>query len=170
MLKDPAMPPGRWNRDDQRHLCGAFRDNRVIPYEGIPVSDMDAEQHNLVEKILEGFLLYLPSRAREIRLAHVRQHFDETYFCWIGDFGEGDAFYYRIQSPVIIVEFDHHSGVFLCNAEPARFHTHTLLRTPNAGDYGKALLPLTAGEEQAFIFNHGDGLGSKAQVEGYQKE
>jgi hypothetical protein len=30
-MKDPAMPEGRWNRDDQRHLCGAYRDNRIPP-------------------------------------------------------------------------------------------------------------------------------------------
>ncbi|KAG9634645.1 hypothetical protein KCU77_g7603, partial [Aureobasidium melanogenum] len=34
LMKDPAMPEGRWNRDDQRHLCGAYRDNRIVPYEG----------------------------------------------------------------------------------------------------------------------------------------
>ena len=66
LMHDPAMPPGRWNRDDQRHLCGAYRDNRVVPYEGITMSDMSAEQKALVEKILHEYLLYLPARAREL--------------------------------------------------------------------------------------------------------
>jgi hypothetical protein len=38
-----------------------------------------------------------------------------------------------------LVEFDHHSGVFLTNKEPAKYHTHTIVRTPNAGDYGQAI-------------------------------
>ncbi|KAK0388746.1 hypothetical protein NLU13_4989 [Sarocladium strictum] len=156
LLRDPSMPWGRWNHDDQRHLCGAYRDNRVVPYEGITVSSMTNAQRQIVEDIVSEYLLYLPTRAREIRLAQVKRHFDETYFCWIGGFSEQDAFYYRIQSPVIILEFDHHSGVFLNNEEPARFHIHTLLRTPNAGDYGKALLPLLPGEDQAFQWD-GDG-------------
>jgi hypothetical protein len=53
-----------------------------------------------------------------------------------------DAFYYRIQSPAVLIEFDHHSGVFLLNKEPARYHVHTVVRTPNGGDYGRGLLRL----------------------------
>jgi len=152
LLKDPAMPKGRWNHDDQRHLCGAYRDNRVVPYEGILVKDMDSEQQQLVVGIIEQYLIYLPRKAREIRIHQVRSWFHETYFSWIGGFGDADPFYYRIQSPVILVEFDHHSGVFLTNKEPAKFHIHTLLRTPNAGDYGMALRPLIPGIEQNFVW------------------
>ncbi|KAK3362749.1 hypothetical protein B0T25DRAFT_525156 [Lasiosphaeria hispida] len=152
LLHDPAMPHGRWNHDDQRHLCGAYRDNRIVPYEGTLVSALGPEQQALVLAILEQYLLYLPARARGVRLRHIQSWFHETYFCWIGGFGDADPFYYRIQSPVVIVEFDHHSGVFLTNSEPAKFHIHTLLRTPNGGDYGMALRPLIAGAEQAFVW------------------
>lgn len=152
-LRDPAMPRGRWNHDDQRHLCGAYRDNRVVPYEGVAVGEMGAEQRALVREMLEQFLLYLPARARELRLRQAEAWFHETFFCWIGGDGDDDAFYYRVQSPVILVEFDHHSGVFLTNREPARFHIHTLLRTPNGGDYGMALRPLIPGvEQQEFVW------------------
>ncbi|KAJ5624012.1 hypothetical protein N7510_000321 [Penicillium lagena] len=140
-MNDPAMPPGRWNRDDQRHLCGAYRDNREVPYEGITVSTFSAAQKELLYGILEEYLLYLPAKARAIRLEQVREHEGETHFCWIGGNGDEDPFYYRIQSPVVLVEFDHHSGVFLTNEEPKKFHIHTLLRTPNGGDYGYALRP-----------------------------
>lgn len=129
----------RWNRDDQRHLCGAFRDNRIVPYEGCRVSEMLTEQQQLVLDIAEQFLLYLPQTARMMCKEQVRSHFKDTYFSWIGGFGDSDPFYYRIQSPVVIFEFDHHSGVFLSNEEPGKFHTHTIVRTPNGGDYGNAL-------------------------------
>jgi len=143
-MYDPTMNPtgdltkDRWNRDDQRHLCGAFRDNRIVPYEGVVVSDFSAEQQQLILDIAEQFLLYLPESARQIRKDAIRSHFDNTYFSWIGGYGDKDPYYFRIQSPVIILEFDHHSGVFLTNGEPAKFHTHTLVRTPNGGDYGYA--------------------------------
>ncbi|KAI0870110.1 hypothetical protein GGS24DRAFT_476507 [Hypoxylon argillaceum] len=152
-LKDPAMPKGRWNHDDQRHLCGAYRDNRVVPYEGVLVSSLSAAQQALVAGILEQYLLYLPPRARELRLGDAKAAFGETYFCWIGGYGDDDAFYYRVQSPVVIAEFDHHSGVFLTNGEPAKFHIHTLLRTPNAGDYGWALRgQMEGGVEQDYVW------------------
>ena len=54
--------------------------------------------------------------------------------------GEDSPFYYRIQSPVTFIEFDHHAGVFLTNPEPAKFHVHTIVRTPNGNDYGFDLL------------------------------
>ncbi|RMZ79849.1 hypothetical protein DV737_g3264, partial [Chaetothyriales sp. CBS 132003] len=144
-MLDPGMnvcgnlKTDRWNRDDQRHLCGAFRDNRIVPYEGLCVSSFNSSQKEILLKIIDEFVLYLPDRARQKRLEQVQAHFDETYVCWIGGYGERDAFYYRIQSPVIVCEFDHHSGVFLTNKEPAKFHTHTIVRTPNGGDYGNVL-------------------------------
>jgi hypothetical protein len=49
-------------------------------------------------------------------------------------------FYYRILSPVILVEFDHQSGIIYDNDTPSRDHIHTVVRTPNGNDYGKDLL------------------------------
>ena len=68
LLKDPAMEQtgdlitDRWNKDDQRHLCGAFRDNRIVPYEGILCSstELSDEQQTLLLQIIEEFILYLP--------------------------------------------------------------------------------------------------------------
>ena len=140
-MHDAAMPPGRWNRDDQRHLCGAYRDNREVPYEGVLVSEFTDAQKEMLYGILEQYLLYLPQKSRDMKLEQIRRFEGEMYFCWIGGFGDEDPFYYRVQSPVVLVEFDHHSGVFLNNEEPKKFHIHTLLRTPNGGDYGYALRP-----------------------------
>ncbi|KAL4804176.1 hypothetical protein BDV18DRAFT_36280 [Aspergillus unguis] len=139
LMKDPAMPPGRWNKDDQRHLCGAYRDNRIVPNEGVPVTLFSSEQKEILYGIMGQYLLYLPSYSRALKLDQVKRYESEMYFSWIGGYADSDPFYFRIQSPVILVEFDHHSGVFLNNEEPKKFHIHTLLRTPNAGDYGVAL-------------------------------
>ena len=73
----------------------------------------------------------------------VRQHLDETHFAWIGETRPDSVFYYRIQSPVILIEFDHqppyqHAGRGRGN--PTRQHIHSVVRTPNGNDYGKDLL------------------------------
>ena len=54
----------------------------------------------------------------------------------------GDSiFYYRIQSPVLLIEFDHQGPIALSrDRRPTRNHVHTVLRTPNGNDYGKDLL------------------------------
>lgn len=139
LLKDPAMPSGRWHQADQRHLGGAFRDNRVIPYEGVPVSAFSASQRQRL-MALAGEFLVLPAGPRAHRLAEIERHLDDTHFCWIGETDGEHPFYYRIQSPVIMIEFDEHAGVFLSNEEPERFHIHTIVRTPNGNDYGMDLL------------------------------
>jgi hypothetical protein len=71
-------------------------------------------------------------------MREVRAHLGETWFSWIGGSGPGDVFYYRIQSPVVIAELDHHCGVFLDYDTPKPFHVHTVLRTPHGNDYGRA--------------------------------
>jgi hypothetical protein len=137
-MVDPAMPPGRVHPGDERHLAGAFQDNRVIPNEGIPVADMPAEARRLALAIAETFVRLLPAGPRTARLREIEQRLDETWFSWIGGHSPGDVFYYRVQSPVLIAELDHHCGVFLDYRTPKPFHIHTVLRAPHGNDYGRA--------------------------------
>jgi hypothetical protein len=52
------------------------------------------------------------------------------------------VFYYRVHSPVVLIEFDHQKPIALGdrNGPPTREHVHVLVRTPNGNDYGKDLL------------------------------
>jgi hypothetical protein len=76
-----------------------------------------------------------------VKMAEVRKHLDKTHFAWIGDVGPDAVFYYRIQSPVVLIEFDHQRPIGLKRTGiPSRQHTHTVIRTPNGNDYGKDLL------------------------------
>jgi hypothetical protein len=75
----------------------------------------------------------------------VRAHIDATYFAWIGTADPDGVFYYRIHSPVILIEFDHQTPVALRGGGgrgPTRQHVHSVVRTPNGNDYGKDLLRL----------------------------
>ncbi|MET0864027.1 MAG: DUF3500 domain-containing protein [Nakamurella sp.] len=137
-MVDPAMPAGRVHPGDERHLAGAFQDNRVIPFEGLRVKEMPLAAQELVLSIAEQFVALLPAGPRAARLRQIRDHLPETWFCWIGGHQDGDVFYYRLQSPVIIAELDHHCGVFLDYDTPKPFHVHTVLRTPHGNDYGRA--------------------------------
>jgi hypothetical protein len=139
-MYDPAMPKGRFHRADQRHLGGAFHDNRVIPYEGVRAADMSSGQRSHLLELCSLFIEYLPEQALAARMREIERHLDDTHWCWIGLYGDEDPYYFRIQSPVIMCEFDHHSGVFLTNLEPAKCHIHTIVRAPNGHDYGKDVL------------------------------
>ena len=54
----------------------------------------------------------------------------------MGGTGKEDVFYYRIHSPVTLIEFDHQPGIAFDSVEPMRQHIHTVVRTPNGNDYG----------------------------------
>ncbi|MCM0621417.1 DUF3500 domain-containing protein [Nocardioides bruguierae] len=137
-MVDPAMPEGRVHPGDERHLAGAFQDNRVIPFEGAPVAAMPDDARALVLALVEEFCSVLPAGPRAARVREVAAHLDETWVSWIGGWQPGDVFYVRVQSPVVIAELDHHCGVFLDYDTPQTFHIHTVLRTPHGNDYGRA--------------------------------
>jgi hypothetical protein len=137
-MVDPAMPPGRVHPGDERHLAGAFQDNRVIPVEGVRVAEMPVEAQRRVLAVAEQFVSLLPAGPRAARMREVEAHLGDTWFSWIGGHQDGDVFYYRVQSPVLIAELDHHCGVFLDYDTPKPFHVHTVLRTPHGNDYGRA--------------------------------
>jgi Protein of unknown function (DUF3500) len=136
------LPTGRRYFADNLHLGGAHQDNRIIPYEGIQGSALSAVQRRQLLDLIAGYVATLPSGPRAARMEEIERHLGDTYFCWIGGHDETSPFCYRIQSPVLLVEFDHHAGVFLTNAEPAKFHVHTIVRTRNGNDYGIDLLRL----------------------------
>jgi hypothetical protein len=136
------LPPGRRHFADNLHLGGAHQDNRIVPYEGLPGTDLSGAQRRHLLDLISCYLAPLPPAPLGARLAEIEAHLAATRFCWIGATGDESPFYYRIQSPVVFIEFDHHAGVFLTNAEPAKFHVHTIVRTPNGNDYGIDLLRL----------------------------
>ena len=136
------LPEGRRHFADNLHLGGARQDNRIVPYEGVRVGDFSPVQRRQLLDLVANYVAPLPAGPQQVRMEEIERHLADTHFCWIGGFGEDSPFYYRVQSPVIFIEFDHHAGVFLTNAAPAKFHVHTIVRTPNGNDYGIDLLRL----------------------------
>ena len=71
----------------------------------------------------------------------IEKHLDRTCFAWIGEMNKESVFYYRIHSPVILIEFDHQRPIALGRSRTAtKNHIHATVRTPNGNDYGKDLL------------------------------
>lgn len=118
----------------------AFRDNLELAYQGIRYGDLTPDQQALLVQVIEVYVGRIRPGHAEIKIEEVRQHLGDTHFAWIGGFADEAPFYYRIHSPVILVEFDHQPGVALLGDEPSRNHIHTVVRTPNGNDYGKDLL------------------------------
>lgn len=137
-MRSADLPPELAGRVDGRHRGGAGRDNLMLPYEGIAARDLDAVQRDQLVALLETYLGRSAQACAD--LTRAKRHLDETFFAWIGDPEEDGPFYYRVHSPVVLIEFDHHAGIFLTAEEPQPFHVHTIVRMPNGGDYGMSLL------------------------------
>lgn len=88
-------------------FTGAFRDNAELDYQGIPVTALTPEQRARAEDLLETYIGRARGQHARLRWREVLDHIDETRFAWIGDPAPGGVFYYRIHSPVILIEFEH---------------------------------------------------------------
>ncbi len=119
----------------------AFRDNLELNYAGIRYEELSNTQHDLLLSLVEYHASRMRSGHARLKLEEVKRHLKDTYFCWMGGMEDDSTFYYRVQSPVIIIEFDHQRGIaFREHTKPYKDHIHVIVRTPNGNDYGKDLL------------------------------
>lgn len=123
----------------------AFKDNIVLDYAGIRASELTASQKRQLLAIAGDYISNMPDGHAKVKMEEVRKHIDDTYFAWIGGTAPDSVFYYRVHSPVVLIEFDHQLPVGLRQVvenpkSPNREHVHAVVRTPNGNDYGKDLL------------------------------
>ena len=119
----------------------AFRDNLVLDYAGVRASELTEAQRKQLLDLVGEYVGNMAEGHAKVRMEEVRKHIGDTYFAWIGGTGADAVFYYRIHSPVILIEFDHQTPVALPGPRvPGRIHVHSVVRTPNGNDYGKDLL------------------------------
>ncbi len=121
-------------------FSAAYNDNVKMAYQGIRYDELTAAQQGALRDLIGVYLRRMRPGHAQIRLDEALDHLTDTHFSWIGGHGEHDPFYYRIYSPVVLIEFDHPAGIIYANDEPTREHIHTVVRTPNGNDYGKDLL------------------------------
>jgi hypothetical protein len=127
------------------NLTEAFKDNTVIPYAGIGGDELTAAQRRQLLDLIALYVHNMDDGHARVQMQDVERHLAETRFAWVGGTDPGSVFYYRIHSPVILIEFDHQRTANLrhltSNPEvPQRQHIHVVVRTPNGNDYGKDLL------------------------------
>jgi hypothetical protein len=133
------------SKTGNNNVSEAWKDNVVLDYAGLPVSEMNASQKKQLLQIVDAYVSNMDAGHAKIKMDEVRAHLDKTWFAWIGESAPDSVFYYRIHSPVILVEFDHQTAAGLRNVVPnpkvpSREHVHAVVRTPNGNDYGKDLL------------------------------
>ncbi len=133
----------RTSKPGNDNLTEAFKDNVVLDYAGVPVRTLDDRQKRELLKLIGLYVHNLRDEHARVQIDDVNARLDETYFAWIGGTERDSVYYYRVHSPVILIEFDHQKPANLRHLypdTPFREHIHSVVRTPNGNDYGKDLL------------------------------
>jgi hypothetical protein len=125
-------------------LADAHKDNIVLDYAGIPASELETKQKDALIDLISLYVNNMQDQHARVKMAEVTTHLDQTWFSWIGGTETNSVFYYRIHSPVLLIEFDHQKPIGTQSLNdpsiPTKDHIHVVIRTPNGNDYGKDLL------------------------------
>lgn len=138
--------PDSVGRNFGRTSTELMQDNAVVPYRGIRADELTPDQRMLLVGLIGEFISHNRDGHARVRMDEIVAYLDETYFAWNAwtpSLGSGDVFFFRVQSPVVIIEFDHQGSIGIPGMpadRPIRQHIHTIVRTPNGNDYGKDLL------------------------------
>jgi hypothetical protein len=133
------------NKTKNYNLTEAWQDNIVLDYAGARMEDFTLQQRRKLLELVELYVGNMDEGHARVKMDEVMRLHERTHFAWIGGSEPSSVFYYRIHSPVVLIEFDHQTPANLRkfakdpNA-PTKEHIHCVLRTPNGNDYGKDLL------------------------------
>jgi hypothetical protein len=127
------------------NLAEAFKDNVVIEYAGLRTNGLANPARQHLRDLIRLYVSNMDEGHTRVKMDEVDRHLDNTWFTWIGGTQADSVFYYRVQSPVILIEFDHQRPANLAKfaedpKKPTQDHIHCVVRTPNGNDYGKDLL------------------------------
>jgi hypothetical protein len=111
-------------------VLGPGQDGKTIPPEGLPASQMDADQQAALLKLIEHYTGLVNDEDAAARHAEIKSHLNQTSFAWYGPTTTGSAAYFRITGPTVVIEYSpQQMGGNAAN------HIHGIYRDPT-NDYG----------------------------------
>jgi len=134
-----------FSKSGNNNLTEAFKDNVVIDYAGLRTNELAGPTRQRLRDLIHLYVSNMDEGHARVKMDEIDRHLDNTWFTWIGGAQPDSVFYYRVQSPVILIEFDHQRPANLRKlaadpTKPTQQHIHCVVRTPNGNDYGKDLL------------------------------
>lgn len=110
---------------------------------GLTAAEMNAVQRAHLQTLIEEYVNNMEPESAVPLLARIAADGPEAlHLAWMGGTSAGDAFYYRIHSPSVLIEFDHTIDLARMREDirvPDVNHIHTVMRQPGQ-DYGADLL------------------------------
>jgi hypothetical protein len=134
-----------FSKTGNNNLTEAFKDNIDLDYAGLRTNELPGAVRQRLRDLVHLYISNMDDGHARVKMDEFDKHIDNTWFSWIGAAQPDSVFYYRIHSPVILIEFDHQRPANLRKFardpnKPDQSHIHCVVRTPNGNDYGKDLL------------------------------
>lgn len=117
-------------------VTGNSRKASLEKMDGLPLSEMTAEQRPLFLNLLQIYLSNYRVTLAKQQLGRIEKAgLEQLRFAWAGDktpeLGDGKGWYYRIHGPMLLIEYD--------NSQNNANHIHTIVRDLT-NDFGEDLL------------------------------
>ncbi len=117
-------------------VTGNSRKASLEKMDGLPLSEMTAEQRPLFLNLLQVYLTKYRVTLAKQQLGRIEKAgIEQLRFAWAGDLtpelGSGKGWYYRIHGPMLLIEYD--------NTQSNANHIHTIVRDLT-NDFGEDLL------------------------------
>jgi hypothetical protein len=81
-------PPERYTQQDGRQQAVSFKDNAVIPYEGIRAEALTPGQRYLLLTLIQTYTSHLRPGHDQVWMEAIKRHLPETRFAGMGGFGD----------------------------------------------------------------------------------
>jgi len=99
---------------------------------GLPLADMTGDQRGGAVKLVEEYARNMRGELAEEELRHLHEAgLGRVFFAWAGPLTPGQAHYYRLHGPTLLIEYD--------NTQNDANHIHSVWRDPR-NDFGADLL------------------------------
>ena len=104
--------------------------NQIPQLNGVSCKSFSESQKKLLEQLIFEWVEILPETQAKSRMDALKMEFSEMKFGWRGGTTNGDAIYYSIQSPTLLIEY--------AAQDRGANHIHTIYSDPTNA-YGKQL-------------------------------
>ena len=116
-------------------VLGPGKDGVNLVPEGIPASELTAEQQVQLWALAKEWVGIIHADAAAAKMTEIQSQVGQTFFAWSGPTTPGSAAYFRIQGPTVVIEFAPQS----LGGSPIN-HIHTIYRDPS-NEYGQKWWP-----------------------------
>ena len=110
-------------------VLGPGQDGKTIASEGLPASQMKADQQTAFLKLIGHYTGLANDEDAAVRLAEIQSTLDQTFLAWYGPTTQGQGSYFRVTGPTIVIEYSPQKS------NTGSYHVHGIYRDPT-NDYG----------------------------------